>query len=103
MMKKYLIIVSCFFIVATTGCGKNRYVLECVQGSDTNKTIIQNNKIIEFYKDNENEKISDEEWKTLKNIYEFDENVTNDEIVDKLKKINEDLGYTCKLNTEKTN
>lgn len=103
MMKKYLIIVSCFFIVTTTGCGKNRYVLECVQGNDTNKTIIQNNKIIEFYKDNENEKISDKEWETLKNFYEFDENVTNDEIVDKLKKINEDLGYTCKLSTKKTN
>ena len=43
------------------------------------------------------ETVTDEEWETLKNFYEFNGDETSEDIANKLKELNESIGYTCTI------
>ena len=94
-MKKFLLTFITIITLTITGCNKNETTLECTKDNDTTKTIMKNNRITKIINNNEEENVTDEEWETIKNFYEFKDNVTNEEIVNKLKEINEKIGYTC--------
>ena len=90
-MKKILLICLTISLLSVTGCGNNTKVLTCSQNGETTKITIKDGKIIKNATGDEEENITDEEWETLKNFYEF----TGKEVVDKLKNLNESIGYTC--------
>ena len=95
-MKKFLLASSCLLLIFLTGCNNGKK-LECIQGGETNTITVKDNKIIKNSINDEEETISEEEWETLKNFYEFDDDITTDEIINKIKELNEGFGYTCTI------
>lgn len=94
-MKRIFIIVLAAFCL--TGCKNDKKVLECKQNNETSIINIKNGKITSTIINDEEEKITDEEWETLKNFYQFSGNEDSEEIANKLKSLNESIGYICTL------
>ncbi len=95
-MKKILVILA-ITLCLTTGCGNDTKVLECIQNDDKTTVTIKNGKIIKIATNEEEEKVTSEEWETLKNFYEFTGKETSEEVANHLKELNESVGYTCTL------
>lgn len=96
-MKKGILFLLTTLILCITGCNNDQKKLECTQNSETTIITVENGKIAKYSNGNEEETVSNEEWGTLKNYYEFNGNETTDEIINKLKDFNEKIGYTCKI------
>lgn len=97
-MKKKLIITFCLSILLLSGCkDKNTLILTCVQYDNKTITTIKNNRIVEINENGQKEKVTREEWKTIKNFYELEKKVTNEEIANVLKEKNESNGFTCTI------
>lgn len=94
-MKKIIIISLAIFCFSLTGCKSDKVTLECKQNSETSIINIEKGKIVSTITNDEEEKVNNEEWETLKNFYEFTGNESSEEIATKLKELNESLGYTC--------
>ena len=94
-MKKFLLIGLTISLLSITGCGNNTKVLTCSQNGETTKITVKGGKIIKNATGDEEETITDEEWETLKKFYEFTGKETTQEVIDKLKNLNESIGYTC--------
>ena len=96
-MKKSIFISLAIMLLCITGCGKDQKVLECKQYGETSTITVANGKIIKNSSNGEEENVTDEEWQTLKNYYEFSDNATTEDIVNKLKEFNEKIGYNCQI------
>lgn len=96
-MKKGILCLFATLVLCITGCSNDQKILECTQNNETNIITVKNGKIIKYSDNNDEEEISDEEWETLKTYYEFSGKENTDEVIDKLKEFNENIGYTCKI------
>lgn len=96
-MKKGILFLLTTLILSITGCSNDQKTLECTQNGETSIITIENGKIIKSSLNGDEEKVTDEEWETLKNFYEFNGNETSDDIANKLKELNESIGYKCTI------
>lgn len=94
-MKKIFIISLIILGFSLTGCDKKETTLECTQNDENTIVTIKNGKIISNSVNGEKEKVTDEEWETIKNFYEFTGDENSEEIAIKLKELNENIGYKC--------
>lgn len=96
-MKKVIIISISILCFCLTGCNSDKKILECKQNNETNTITIEKGKITKSAINGDEEDVSNEEWETLKNFYEFNGDETSDDIANKLKELNESIGYTCTI------
>ncbi len=96
-MKKLFILSFIFaFCLFFSGCNDDSIVLTCTSGDLKTETTIKNNRIVKIKENGVSSKVSESEWKEIKDFYEFKDNVSNAKIARTLKKRNEDNGFTCK-------
>lgn len=96
-MKKIIIISVSILCFCLTGCNSDKKTLECKQNNEINTITIEKGKITKSSINGDEETVTSEEWETLKNFYEFSGDETSEDIANKLKELNESIGYTCTI------
>ncbi len=96
-MKKIILICISLFLLGITGCGSDKKTLECKQNNEISTITIEKGKITKSSINGDEEAVTSEEWETLKNFYEFSGDETSEDIANKLKTLNESIGYTCTI------
>lgn len=96
-MKKIIIISISILCFCLTGCNGDKKILECKQNNEISTITIEKGKITKSAINGDEEAVTNEEWETLKNFYEFSGDETSEDIANKLKELNESIGYTCTI------
>lgn len=97
-MKKIFIFSFIFlFCLLLSGCSGDAIVLTCSSDDITTVTTIKNNRIVNIKENGVSSNVSENEWKEIKDFYEFNDDVTNAKIARTLKKKNEENGFNCKV------
>lgn len=94
-MRKFLLINIVILTLLITGCRSKEKTLTCTLNTETTSVTVKHGKIIKTIINGEEEIVTDKEWESLKNYYEFIGDEKTDDIIEKLKSFNEKLGYTC--------